>query len=213
MYCLLQVGPKHTHQPLQQPECSTASTMESAAGRTAASAASAAEEGTATDNERYITSLLDSLSDDVYSCTVKHIVKGESQRCVTHVMALVFCLFLQVAMLVLLWLGLSSGSATSAAASTSDTDRLWQQVGQVQRQVCWLNQHAVINSSVAFNTKLECSGAWPLDLEPSPVPVGVDALKDCLHIWNFTTFIGTQNAILTQHNKSTRSKCGRHVSS
>lgn len=83
---------------------------------------------------------------------------------------LLFCFALQVGLLLLVWQALMDGSATTVATSNSETDKLWMGVGQVQRQVCWLNKHAARNTSVPANAILGCTSE------------GYDGWRDCLRL-------------------------------
>jgi hypothetical protein len=106
--------------------------------------------------------LLGSLSDDVYSYTVMCLINKERGfRLLKVVLAMVVTFALQMGLLFLLWEGLLKGGDTGLVArGGSETDKLWRQVGQVQRQVCWLNKHAMIDPEVPVEAGLNCSGAW-----------------------------------------------------
>jgi hypothetical protein len=78
------------------------------------------------------------------------------------VVAMLFTFALQIGLLILLWQGVVVGGGTSITSDTSETDRLWRQVGQVQRQVCWLNKVVVVNTTAVadVNGSVNCTGAW-----------------------------------------------------
>jgi len=139
--------------------------------------------------------------DDVYSYTVKCIIdKARGWKMLKALLAVMFTFLLQTGLLILLWQGLVNGSDTALTRATPETDKLWRQVGQVQRQICWLNHHAVINTSVQAGAELNCSGAWfdggtclPLErrladrdwgrrasVNHPERPVRYNTLKDCL---------------------------------
>jgi hypothetical protein len=147
----------------------------------------AAEDGVdSADSSR--NALLDTLAEDVYSYTVKCTVQGvQGCRMFKAVLAMMFTFFLQVGLLILLWRGLVHGSATHVSGDTPENDRLWRQVGQVQRQVCWLTKNAIINTTAAGDGRLNCTGAWaegPIcsagRQSSSDPPIGYQAFKNCL---------------------------------
>jgi hypothetical protein len=77
------------------------------------------------------------------------------------VLAMLFTFALQMGLLILLWHGVVVGGGTSITNDTPELDRLWRQVGQVQRQVCWLNKVVVVNRTAAADGDVNCTGAWP----------------------------------------------------
>lgn len=136
--------------PVQQPTCSRGVTAKStdAAGDTDSSSSTSRD------------ALLNTLADDIYSYTVKCAVQGvRGCRMFKAALAMLFTFALQMGLLVLLWQAVVTSSATAVSKGTPANDKLWRQLGQVQRQVCWLNQHAVINATAAGGA-LDCSGAW-----------------------------------------------------
>lgn len=165
--------------PVQQPPCSR--------GSARCDAQSAATENNDDDDGGNSSStprnaLLDTLADDVYSYTVTCAVQGERGcKMFKAVLAMLFTFALQMGLLVLLWQAVVTGSATKVSIGTPANDKLWRQVGQVQRQVCWLTQHAIINVTAADDGS--CSGAW-VDgrscIEYAQAPMGYLELKHCL---------------------------------
>jgi hypothetical protein len=131
--------------------------------------------------------LLDTLSDDIYSYTVKCAVQGvRGCTMLKAVLAMLFTFALQMGLLVLLWQAVVTGSATEISTETPETHRLWRQVGQVQRQVCWLNKNAVINTTAAADGTLNCEGAWPHGPfcragGRKPPSMGYKDMERCLH--------------------------------
>jgi len=110
--------------------------------------------------------LLDSLvadgKPDVYAFTVKCIMKEQRTYMMCKaVLAMLFTFALQFGLLILLWQGLIRGSATAISDESPETDKLWHQMGQLQRQVCWLNHHAVLNTTKPPADEVGCSLAWP----------------------------------------------------
>lgn len=156
--------------PVQQPTCSRGVTAKSTdAGDDPDSSSTSCD------------SLLNTLADDVYSFTVKCAVQGvQGCRMFKAVMAMLFTFALQMGLLVLLWQAVVAGSATDVSKDMPETDRLWRQVGQVQRQVCWLNKNAVINTTAAAGGNLSCAGAWPVGPDCGFPSMDYVDLKHCL---------------------------------
>jgi hypothetical protein len=99
---------------------------------------------------------------DVYALTVKCIMKEQkSYMMCKAVLAMLFTFALQFGLLILLWQGLIRGSATAISDESPETEKLWHQMGQLQRQVCWLNHHAVLNTTKPPADEVDCSLAWP----------------------------------------------------
>jgi len=156
---------------------------------------------------------------DVYAFTVNCIIRGErGWKAARALVAVMITFLLQMGLLILLWEALIKGSSTWASTkSVSQNDRLWVQVGRMQQQVTWLQQHAMINSSAeseasgftpfchpdggtTYNDTQECIGGlvsiashW---LESSALPV-------------FTSGLATM-AVEDLFNKTILDKANRH---
>jgi len=97
---------------------------------------------------------------DMYSFTARAFASKLGR--VARLRVLLACLVtiaLQVGLLSLLWQGVLNGSM--AHPQLSETDKLWVQAGQTARQLCWLQQHAVMNGSAQMWDVSRCLYTWP----------------------------------------------------
>ena len=82
--------------------------------------------------------LLEGLSEDIYAMTVSSIFNGvRGRRLAKIAAAALFTAALQLGLLVVLWTAVTGKS--QVAIDRDDSENVWAMLGQVGRQICWLN--------------------------------------------------------------------------
>lgn len=111
---------------------------------------------------------MNELPDDIYALTVKAIASGVKGVRLAHMLlGMLVTVALQLGMLCLLW---HIVMKPNSDARPPETKRLWTQVGQLQGQLCWM-QNALNSSGVALNrtgSGANCAKAWPSVDEDCP---------------------------------------------
>jgi hypothetical protein len=106
--------------------------------------------------------LTEKMSDDVYAPTVKTIMGGVRGVRLAHtLLGLAFTVMLQLGMLCLLWYVVVIPGPDKLS---KESEKLWTQVGQLQGQLCFMqNALSEQNISTANSTSMQggCAGAWP----------------------------------------------------